>query len=755
MTEPPKLLAQKRTAKHINQFIRITVSFEDERSFKLTVDRTQTIEYIAKQIEAEYFFRYSDNQDSFDNNFQLSQIYGSGKLSIPYGSTVGETIEFDDCIFAVGLPVANEPTDINVSLNPTSENYVSVFDLSNMGSVEGVAVIPESPAKMLNDFGSISDRFDSVLHNLISLQFFNEFCLQEYSVENVLFWIEAEVYKTIIDPSKAKRFATYLYLVYIKDGAPLNINMHKEIVQEIPWPFNDVPASDIFVVAQHYVYKTIKGHAYTRYENSKLFASFLEFKLSDRYSYVQAHVTWGEQFITEKSCDFQVIDVLLDPESEKSKKLIDDGRYETISSLQFRQSILSDTFARYFPIVSPVVRSYFNEDDRNEWRRKQVNVGKGKKLTKFFGQRPTSEHMNRQKSYLAPSREDSLSEISSQPSSTETDDFDENGGRRKKAGKLVEFFGQTLDRGAMVNQKLLQSSEVDAEQVAAQNQANNDQLLSYQITTNNLSGEEKRELTKKARKLLNVLGETLDEKTVDSLKQNMPTGPFEPGISDSRVNLVKPLKTSDILVQVQEELDPKQVQRNRLEKLSKFLGHRIAESDLAPESDSPKARRLTVEEKNTYKRRSLKLLSILGSNVPLEAIVNYNLKPTVFTMDQESLISLGDEDVLPLSIGDLSGGSDDETTVHRQKQLRLKKLRKLLGEDIRVGTVLNQPFLDNVEKSIDSEHAEHSEGLKEDIKLLKEITEVRKTTKALSKEGLGIVGTSQLPESVKSSNEGR
>jgi hypothetical protein len=104
LMEPPSVLAQKRTAKHINQFIRINVCFEGKAAFWLTIDRAMTVDYISKLLEAEYFHRFSLNHENQTNLFQLSQIYGPGSLPLPYSEVIGELVAFDDPIFPVGVP---------------------------------------------------------------------------------------------------------------------------------------------------------------------------------------------------------------------------------------------------------------------------------------------------------------------------------------------------------------------------------------------------------------------------------------------------------------------------------------------------------------------------------------------------------------------------------------------------------------------------------------------------------------------------
>ena len=92
------------------------------------------------------------------------------------------------------------------------------------------------------------------------------------------------------------------------------------------------------------------------------------------------------------------IEVLENPGSITSQEALDVfGATKSINSLFFRQNILTEIMSRYFPIVSPIIRNYFNETSRDEFRSKQKKVEKEKKLTKFFGIRPTLEQMKHQR----------------------------------------------------------------------------------------------------------------------------------------------------------------------------------------------------------------------------------------------------------------------------------------------------------------------------------------------------------------------
>ncbi|KAJ1336682.1 hypothetical protein BSLG_007001 [Batrachochytrium salamandrivorans] len=923
---------KERTTEHINQFIRIQVLFRNGQVLRLLVDRTKTIEYVARQIEAEYAIRYlidaneqefseSDLLGSIANNsstislMQITQLYDAGNLALPFSAFVGDLLAFDDSVTAVTteevtsetldeLGELEESEEIGHHVALTSEeqdtlhkNKIavgSVFALIDINYTQKnkqdtTNAIPNSLVRSHTIKSStLDDRLQSVLHNIISMQFFNEFCLQEYSVENSLFWIEAEIFKTIQDPTIRYTFAQYLYLTYIAGNkAPLTLNLSVDVCNDIPWPPPECPELTMFDEAQDHAYTMIKGHAYTRYEKGAIFEKFLEFKLSDRYTYIQGRVLWSYDTMFKNHSKFdeiaEIVNIMIDPTSEKAQKALDEfgnRKFPSISSMLFRQRVLGGIIGRYFPLVSPVIRGYFNATNRNAWADRQKLMQKEKKLTKFFGQRPTNEHMEQQRAYghslgehsSSYNLDTSVSIQERRSSSTNEEDSSEfvsevdrgaleedsvtSEGRptdlfkRKKAEKLAEFFGESrLPRRHMKKQNHANSataepgSEVvtdsggeDSDPIYYTDQGASPPVLSNQ---NELSQMEKRALHRRARKLKTMLGETLDERTVsdhiavpvtlnrtgligvadssptphDRLSHSLLTAISKSGalsndnstdseISDLSVDSAGNTADNNYLFLVDfadETLDTtRMLNKQRLDKLSQFLGHRINETDLigaqpmTPKSPSM-ARPLTPAEKTQFKKKSGKLERLLGSTVPAQAIVSYSGLPgdhfasiedldarhsgesrnsylleslessdwRLFSRDSQRRHSIitsrrgsnptsgeshhaadadqGDFSVMHSTTKSAPQESStewhsrkteeslDDETIKRAKQLRLNKLRKMLGTDAKVNRVIEKQFLELIEMTIDNsaDKSERSSVTTEDLTKLKTMAQFK------------------------------
>lgn len=161
-----------------------------------------------------------------------------------------------------------------------NEKVMAQFDIL-LGSAFSIS--PEAGAAATFDkkktiLSSKDHRLASVLHNSLSMQFLNEFCLQEYSIENILFWIEIEVYRSITDEKSRQLFAKHLVLSYVKYDSPLCLNISDHVRANVIESSKGVLTSETFDVIQTYVYILIKQHAYVRFESSQLFQNFLKFK---------------------------------------------------------------------------------------------------------------------------------------------------------------------------------------------------------------------------------------------------------------------------------------------------------------------------------------------------------------------------------------------------------------------------------------------------------------------------------------------
>lgn len=123
---------------------------------------------------------------------------------------------------------------------------------------------------------SLDDRLQSCLRNKIALRHFSEFCIEEYTIENLLFWLDVEIFQSCHHEIR-EIYGKYIYLAYIKSGAALQVNISAEVRRDIHWPTATADET-VFDEAQEQVYSMIKGHSFVRFEKSTKYQQLLAVK---------------------------------------------------------------------------------------------------------------------------------------------------------------------------------------------------------------------------------------------------------------------------------------------------------------------------------------------------------------------------------------------------------------------------------------------------------------------------------------------
>lgn len=348
-----------------------------------------------------------------------------------------------------------------------------------------------------------------------------------------------------------------------------------------------------------------------------------------------------------------------------------DGEHEVI----YRQKVLLGVLGRYFPQLSfKMTKKYFDASERKELGAKHRHIHKQKKLAKFFGGQPGEEVMRHQKMET-----DNMSIISltnsgraSERSAYSAAEIAEVELKRKKAEKLTGFFGNQLPGRQMKRQGLQDDSSVPAAESAEVTAEEDRDILG---TVNRLTAEEKMALQKRAKKLLGLLGTSVDGKPltpsqiVSINKYAAPSAtpvstflllsgsilpPHERHItgannnsdqsggdeppnqkasenddpsftSESDSNLSLPMSSASSLSAVHTPQTFRAIQKSRLDKLSHVMGERISENQLKDylEDSSIQPRPLTPSEKKILLRKNNKLERVFGGTVPATEVINY------------------------------------------------------------------------------------------------------------------------------------
>jgi len=126
----------------------------------------------------------------------------------------------------------------------------------------------------------LDENFQKILHNKITLNIFYTFCLKENALENLLFWLDVEIFQTV-DKDKYKLYSNYIYYTYIDNNAPLPINITEEIRSDIDIENADFSNSnilEIFDEAQEHIYIMLKIYLYQKFELNPIFKKLQNYR---------------------------------------------------------------------------------------------------------------------------------------------------------------------------------------------------------------------------------------------------------------------------------------------------------------------------------------------------------------------------------------------------------------------------------------------------------------------------------------------
>ena len=331
---------------------------------------------------------------------------------------------------------------------------------------------------------------------------------------------------------------------------------------------------------------------------------------------------------------------------------------------ELRVKLLKEIFFNYFPKSEPIPAEYYSLSQREQVRAKQMYIEKQKKLKKFFGQHLNDSQMSRQRqSWHADTRgtkSNSSTPLSPSKMNDAFKDFafstSDSQDKRKKAEKLTSFFGIPIPNDKIV----LEAVEAS--------KADQDTLIT---TLNELDTKEKAKLTKRAKKLLVLLGENV-EKDVLNRTLTIKTRPeainsvFESSADSLSLRRDSSMSTIE---------DKQDIQKRRLDKLSHKFGSRVNEKNIAETTNVTQTRKLNAAERKLIQKKSVKLEQLFGTSVPLENLMNYDSQGSICGSESSSFEDdandelFGDEDMSP-------------TFESKQSQIaRMRKIRKKFGVD--------------------------------------------------------------------------
>ncbi|KAI8814013.1 hypothetical protein BJ742DRAFT_388119 [Cladochytrium replicatum] len=508
---------------------------------------------------------------------------------------------------------------------------------------------------------TMDERLQGILHNKLALGYFTEFCIEEYTIENLLFYIEVELFQSYENEMRTL-FSKYLYHMYISDAAPLQVNISAEVKKDIPCPLQlqqsgAMPELSMFDEAQQQVYSMLKGHSYVRFERSSKYAAYQDAKRIDRIAYTESRIRGSY-------ADYFRPDIVFVNSMARMCEQYEAGQTSSLEAQSistsppgsgpFKEAVLYKAMDIYFPLATQIIPGYFSVNQRVQWCQKQRKMAKERKLAKFFGERPTRELIVRQTQHLPQSRSfhDGESLLERRESVTGSGAGDTDTApvvmgvetRRKKMEKLEGFFGDRLPNKELREQRLVNRDEFggavneveeDDAAIASWNSSDSKEeaLAPPGATVNELDSAQRKILTKRNKKIKSMFGEHLDESMVQRTLTEPMLPPTNLGVSNDRLRETtggsRPasiVETESLLSLYTADDDPEAAantaRKKKMDKISQFLGERISvnqlqefsstSTNMAKMAPTP----MSAEERALAKRRVNKLEKLLGAVPP-------------------------------------------------------------------------------------------------------------------------------------------
>ena len=232
--------ARRNQRSAMASFINISVMIQLLKyQFKLTVDTSQTVDYLANLIEADF-------------NFQIEEL--EGKKVAPL-------------LVRLVLNSQNHPINFNHIIGDVLNNNDSIIIIHSEKQMQNLKIDLSQSGMLLalDNFREKIDKEDIQLKRILKskegFRLFAEYCYKEYSIEYLLFWLEIELFVES-PPETWLLIARYIHKTYLRRNSPLRLNLRRDIIEDIPPPTYENVQRDqtLFDETQQDAYNVMKLH---------------------------------------------------------------------------------------------------------------------------------------------------------------------------------------------------------------------------------------------------------------------------------------------------------------------------------------------------------------------------------------------------------------------------------------------------------------------------------------------------------------
>jgi len=117
--------------------------------------------------------------------------------------------------------------------------------------------------------------FEEILASPIGREYFKQFLVREFSVENLMFYTEVDYFMTLTDMGDIRESAASIYETYVSSGAPFEINIDQAVRTECENNMSNNFSINAFNSAKNAVFKAMQDNSYPRFQKGKLYKDMM------------------------------------------------------------------------------------------------------------------------------------------------------------------------------------------------------------------------------------------------------------------------------------------------------------------------------------------------------------------------------------------------------------------------------------------------------------------------------------------------
>ncbi|XP_071827392.1 regulator of G-protein signaling 12-like isoform X4 [Apostichopus japonicus] len=201
------------------------------------------------------------------------------------------------------------------SLTASDGELTSIDDvLKQDGNTASQADLAEETPPEVGRVSGWAVSFERLLKDELGLRYFTDFLKQEFSEENILFWIACEKLSKVQVKSELQQKANAIYRRFLSPQATMPVNLEGDYRHMVEKAIKN-PSPEMYKEQQLQIFKLMKLDSYSRFLKSKLYQDCV---LSEMGNLPMP--TIETQSITELTSDCQVMSPSPDMDKEKNRK---------------------------------------------------------------------------------------------------------------------------------------------------------------------------------------------------------------------------------------------------------------------------------------------------------------------------------------------------------------------------------------------------------------------------------------------------